>query len=135
MAVAGRALAHLSGGVRWRSTRTAVPQGDRLAASRRRGGRPVYAWKCGERAFGRVGDGQPRRVAPAALIAELADAEARVLQPAGTTTTPFATPALGNDGWCDCCGLVEPLCCQLFRDRATHALVHGDQESVPHLGR
>lgn len=48
--------------MRWRSTRTAVPPGQSAGRlSRRRGGRaPACARECGERAFGRVGDGQPR---------------------------------------------------------------------------
>ncbi|EUA34693.1 NUDIX domain protein [Mycobacterium xenopi 3993] len=65
-----------------------------------------------KRALGRIGDGRPAAL-PSALVAELADAEARVLLAADFTTTRSATRwRCVNAPRYGCCGWVEPLRCQ-----------------------
>lgn len=90
------------------------PQGSRLAAlADAAEGAPRHARENAENELSAALAMVNPASLPAALIAELADAEARVLLARRFHNDAVRdTLALGNDGWCDCCGLVEPLCCQ-----------------------
>lgn len=117
--------------MRWRSTRTAVPPGSRLAAlADAAEGAPRHARENAENELSAALAMVNPASLPAALIAELADAEARVL----------LARRFHNDAVRDTLALGERRLVRLLRLGGTavlptyfeiverpHALVHGDQ--------
>ncbi len=124
--------------MRWRSTRTAVPQGGRLATADAAEGAPACTRECEGRAFGATGVVNPRRC-PQPLIAGPADAEARtsLLARRFHNDAVRDTLALGGTTRLNCDATpVEPLCCQPI-SRSSSDPTRGARRSrgaSPHLG-